>query len=70
MSPDLVPIENIWQLLIMKLKRKFTNCQSLISAIKRKWKSLPWDMTTKLVRRMNNRISEVIKNDGDFILGR
>ena len=46
----------------------FTNYQPLISAIKRKWKSLPPDLVTKLVHSMNNRVSKVIKSDGDFIL--
>ena len=54
----------------MKLRRKnFTNCQSLISAINRERKSLPPDLATTLVHSMNNRIPEVIKSDGDFILG-
>ena len=54
----------------MKLRKKyFTNCQSLISAIKQEWKSLPLDLSTKLVHRMNNQISQVITNDGDFMLG-
>ena len=56
----------------MKLRKQMilANCQSLISAINLKWKSLPRDLlSTTLVHRMNNRISEVIKSDGDFILG-
>ena len=70
MSPNLAPIENVRQLLKTKLRKKdFTNCQSLISAIKQEWKSLPLDLATKLVYSMNNRISEVIKSDDDFILG-
>ena len=42
MSPDIAPIENVWQFLKMKLrKKKFTTYQSLISAIKQEWKALP-----------------------------
>ena len=36
MSPDLAPIENVWQLLKMKLREKkiFRNRQSLVCTIK------------------------------------
>jgi len=69
MSPDLAPIENVWQLLKMKIRKKnLSTYQSLVSAIKREWKSLPRELAVKLVHSMNNRISEVIENDGDFIL--
>lgn len=69
MSPDIAPIENVWQLLKMKLrKKKLSTYQSLVSAIKREWKSLSPELTIKLAHSMNNRISEVIENDGDFIL--
>jgi hypothetical protein len=53
----------------MKLrKKKLSTYQSLVSAIKREWKSLSQELAIKLVHSMNNRISEVIENDGDFIL--
>jgi len=69
MSPDIAPIENVWQLLKMKLRnKKLSTYQSLVSAIKREWKSLSPELAIKLVHSMNNRISEVIENDGDFIL--
>lgn len=69
MSPDIAPIENVWQLLKMKLrKKKLLTYQSLVSAIKREWKSLSPELAIKLVHSMNNRISQVIENDGDFIL--
>jgi hypothetical protein len=69
MSPDIAPIENVWQLLKMKLrKKKLPTYQSLVSAIKREWKSLSPELAVKLVHSMNNRLSEVIENDGDFIL--
>ena len=53
MSPDLAPIENIWQSLKMKLrKNNFTNYQSLVSAIKREWKALPQELAIRLVDSM------------------
>lgn len=69
MSPDLAPIENVWQILKMKLrKKKFESYRSLVSGIKREWNALPQELATRLVDSMKNRICEVVKNDGDFIL--
>ena len=69
MSPDIAPMENVWELLKMKLrKKKHSTYQSLVSAIKRQWKSLSQELAIKLVYGMNNRISELIESDGDFIL--
>ena len=53
----------------MKLrKKKHSTYQSLVSAIKRHCKSLSQELAIKLVYDMNNRISEIIESDGDFIL--
>ena len=69
MSPDLAPIENIWQLLKLNLRRKkIESYQSLISVIKREYESLTSELTIKLVHNMNNRICEVIESHGDFVL--
>ena len=68
MSPDLASIENVWQLLKMNLRRKkIRSYLSLVSAIKRQWKSLPSELAVKLVHSMNNRISEVTESHSDFI---
>ena len=68
MSPDLAPIENVWQILKMKLrKNNFTNYQSLVSAIKREWKALPQELAIRLVDSMKNRICKVVESDNDFI---
>ena len=68
MSPDLAPIENVWQLLKMNLRRKkIGNYRPLVSAIKRECKSLPSELAVNLVHSMNNRISEVTESHGDFI---
>lgn len=69
MSPDINPIENVWHLLKMPLrKKKLRNYRSLVAAIHREWKALPVDLAGRLVQTMKNRISEVIENKGDFIL--
>ena len=69
MSPDIAPKENVWQLVKMNLRKKnLSTYQSLVSAIKKEWKFLSSELAVKLAHSMNNRISEVIDNDGDFIL--
>ena len=68
MSPDLAPIENVWQLLKMNLrKRKMTTYQQLVASIKKEWKRLSLNFAMKLVQSMDNRISEVIQSQGDYI---
>ena len=69
MSPGIAPIENVWQILKMKLrKKKFTTYQSLVSTIKQEWKTLPKDLSLNLIHSMKNRIFQVIESHGDFIL--
>ena len=69
MSPDVAPIENVWHILKMKLrKKKFTTYQSMVSAIKQEWKALLKDLSLNLIHRMKNRIFEVIESHSDFIL--
>ena len=69
MSPDIAPVENVWQSLKMKLReKKFTNYQSLVSAIKQEWKAPPKDLSLNLIHSMKNTIFEVIESHGDFIL--
>ena len=55
MSPDLALIENVWQLLKMNLRRKkIRSYRSLVSTIKRQWKSLPSELAVNLLHSMNN----------------
>ena len=69
MSPDIAPIENVWQILKMKSRKKtFTTYQSLVSAIKQEWKAQPKDLSLNLIHSMENRIFEVIESHDDFIL--
>ena len=69
MSSDRAPIENVWQLLKMKLRsKKLTTYQSLVSAIKHEWKTLPRELAVKLVHGRENRIFEFVESHGDYIL--
>ena len=69
MLPALAPIENVWQLIKMKLRKKiFRNCQSLICTIRGEWKSLPPTLAITVVHSTNSRIFGIIKSDGDFVL--
>ncbi len=48
-SPDLAPIENVGQVLKMKLRRsKLETYDSLVSALKSKQKALPPELTVDL----------------------
>ena len=68
-SADIAPVENVWQIFKMKLrKKKLTTYQSLVLAIKQEWKALPKDLSLNLIRSMKSRIFEVIESHGDLIL--
>jgi transposase len=67
-SPDLNPIENLWR--IMKVKvRKFhpQNTNQLKKAIKAVWSSLPNNLAQNLVNSMPNRINKILEVKGDSI---
>ena len=68
-SPGLASIQNVLAASQDEIKKKnFTARQSLLCAIKREWKSSAPNLTTTLVHSINNRVSQIIKSDGDFIL--
>ena len=52
---------------LRKNKNFFRNRQSLICTIKQKWKSLATVSALTLVHSKHNRISQVIKSNGDYI---
>ena len=67
--PIINPIENVWKLVKMSLqKKKLKDPKSLAGAIKRQWRALPKELAVKLVDSMKSRISDVIENEGDYIL--
>lgn len=69
MSPDVNPMENVWELVRKPLEKKlFKKRESLEKAIKRQWKALPKELAVKLVESMENRVSKLIERKGAYIL--
>ena len=61
-SPNLNPIENLWQLLDSKVRKrsvKLCNNHELYPALKEEWQNLNPDYLKKIVHSMPNRCSEV-----------
>ena len=64
-SPDLNPIEHIWDELERRLKgRNPKNKKELWAMMKQEWEGIGKDVTEKLVGSMPKRVLEVIKNKG------
>jgi transposase len=64
-SPDLNPIEHLWDEMGRKMKeQKVQNKQELRELVVEVWKSISSSVTQKLVNSMGRRIREVIKNKG------
>jgi hypothetical protein len=64
-SPDLNPIENLWAIMLDKLKKKNHSIMSLpllIKAIKMMWVALPKSLMVKLVNSMPTRIKQCTEN--------
>lgn len=64
-SPDLNPIENLWNIVKMQRKKfKATSKDDLFSKIQRIWRELPINTLTKLVESIPTRIQAVIAAKG------
>ena len=64
-SPDLNPIENLWNHLKQLIRKEnIKNIKDLPSAIERCWKSISKEYCETLVKSMTQRIDETIKNKG------
>ena len=70
-SPDLNPIENVWNILeksirkrIKKYNSTLTNKNNFFTALEEEWYKIEEDQLTKLVSSMPNRINAVIKSKG------
>lgn len=64
-SPDLNPIENLWNEIKMEVARKnYKNLNNLWSAVQESWYSIPNNKCQQLVESMSRRCEAVIKNKG------
>ena len=67
-SPDLNPIENIWGIMVGKLRKKNISLQSeLIELVNHEWKEISQEQIDNLIDSMPGRIIEWIDQDGDRI---
>jgi hypothetical protein len=68
-SPDLNPIENVWA--VMKLnvrKEKPTTVKALVRAIRREWEGLSEEYAQALISSMSRRVKGVIEANGDHLM--
>lgn len=64
-SPDLNPIENLWEIVDRKIERE--NCKnkdSLFVQVERAWESISIDVLNNLIESMPRRCAAVLKNKG------
>jgi hypothetical protein len=67
-SPDLNPIENVWQYLEVRVeKRRPSTVEELQDVIAEEWEKVPKEFLTKLAHSMMKRIELVIAAKGDHI---
>ena len=67
-SPDLNPIENIWGIMVGKLRKKNISSQSeLIELVNHEWKEISQEQIDNWIDSMPGRIIEWIDQDGDRI---
>lgn len=64
-SPDLNPIEHVWDYLKKKLQNhKISSVATLKKALIEEWNKIPTDFTAKLIASMPNRMKEVLTLNG------
>ena len=66
-SPDLNPIEHLWDELERRLRLRITppkNEDELYQFLQEEWNKIPKDVIEKLVNSMGNRVREVYEADG------
>jgi len=67
-SPDLNPIENLWQIIKDKVERRMPkNIEELKEFLMEEWEATPNETVINLVRSMKNRCELVLEKNGDRI---
>ena len=64
MSPDLNPIEHLWDVLKRKVKCHVSNIHQLSDVIMEEWKRVPATTCAALVNSMARRIKAMLDNNG------
>lgn len=67
MSPDLNPIEHLWDQLKRRLKENYSNVKSqqeLINTLKLCWEQIPEETVTHLIESVRDRLRECIRRRG------
>lgn len=66
-SPDLNPIENLWQIVDQKIRDKnYSNLDELFEALNSVWQNIPQETITRLIESMPNRCRDVLKAKGHW----
>lgn len=69
LSPDLSPIEHVWDMLGQRLRQRQqppANVQELAAALQQEWNNVPQNDLGRLVRSMPRRIRACLANRGGF----
>ena len=69
MSPDLIPIEHIWDMLGRRIQARephVQNIRQLEAALHRDWQQLSQQDTRRLTGRMRRRVEAVIQARGGY----
>jgi hypothetical protein len=67
MSPDVNPIEHVWDFIGRKINQRNPKCQNideLRTAILQEWQQFPQDRLGRLVRSMTRRVTELHNKGG------
>ena len=67
-SPDLNPIENLWNIVKRNVERKMPqNQKDLTDFMKEEWDAIPESILINLIKSMRRRCELVIENNGERI---
>ena len=65
-SPDMNPIENVFELASSNLQAKSTTYEQLISVCKEEWNSISLEMIRNCINRLPKVMQWVSEHDGEF----
>ena len=71
MSPDMNPIEHVWDFICRKIYRRNPKCQhidELRSAILQEWQHFPNERLRRIVRSMSRRVIELHNKRVDILV--